>query len=41
VPSLLFADDANLLALSAERMNYLLALLDIFCCAFGMKVNVP
>ncbi len=40
VPSLVFADDANLLALSAEHMNYLLALLDISCGAFGMKVNV-
>ena len=39
VASLLFADDVNLLALSAERMNYLLALLDIFCRAFGMSVN--
>lgn len=41
VPSLLFAYDANLLALSAECMNYLRAQLDIFCGAFGMKVNVP
>jgi hypothetical protein len=40
VASLLFADDVNLLGLSAERMNYLLALLAVFCEAFGMKVNV-
>ena len=39
--SALFADDVNLLALSAGRMNYLLALLDVFCGAFGMTVNVP
>ena len=38
--TLLFADDVNLLALSAERMNYLLALLEYFCEAFGMKVNI-
>ena len=31
-----FPDDANLIALSAERMNYLLALLAVFCDAFGM-----
>ena len=37
--SLLFADDINLLALSADRMNYLLALLSIYCDAFGMSVN--
>ena len=41
VSSILFADDANLLALSAGRMNYLLALLALFCDAFGMSVNVP
>ena len=38
--SLLFADDINLLALSSDRMNYLLALLAVFCDAFGMAVNV-
>ena len=37
--SLLFADDVNLLALSAGRMNYLMALLAVFCDAFGMSVN--
>lgn len=37
--SVLFADDANLVALSAARMNYLLALLAIFCDAFGITVN--
>jgi hypothetical protein len=36
---LLFADDANLIALSSARMNYLLALLSVFCDAFGMTVN--
>ena len=41
MPSLLFADDVNLIALSSTRMNYLLALLDVFCGAFGMRVNVP
>ena len=38
--SLLFADDINLLALSSDRMNYLLALLAVFCDAFGMAVNI-
>ena len=33
------ADDVNLLALSPGRMNYLLALLAVFCEAFGMVVN--
>ena len=40
-PSILFADDINLVALSAARMRYLLCLLSVFCTAFRMHVNVP
>ena len=40
VVSALFADDINLVATSAARMNYLLAVLDIFCQAFGMRANI-
>jgi hypothetical protein len=40
VVSLLFADDINLVAHSADRMNHLLRLLAEFCSVFGMTVNV-
>lgn len=40
-PSILFADDINLVATSAARMRYLLCLLSVFCAAFRMRVNVP
>jgi hypothetical protein len=40
LPAALFADDVNLIALSSDRMNYLLTALSIFCGAFGMSVNV-
>jgi hypothetical protein len=40
VKLLLYADDASLMATSPERMQFLLRMLEDFCAAFGMKVNV-
>jgi Reverse transcriptase (RNA-dependent DNA polymerase) len=40
VSLLLYADDATLLATTPERMFFLVRILDEFCLAFGMRVNI-